>query len=348
MAGFLIFALLAAPAPAPERARPVARPLFGLSVELPSSASEVERQRAAEEVRGSGVSMFAVTVSWSECEPAPGQFHLDPIRRTIRVLRQSGATVHLDLPLVSLKLRDVPKDLAAVPFDDSRLSLRLGRFLDALEPALEDASTLSLGYAADTYFSDKPVELKAFRLLFLGAVDFLHKKVPHLKVGITTAAPTESPAPAVAAALHQQSPVLFYLYAPFERENPYVHRPPDALDHDWKLLLEGAAGRPIAFPEVSYSSASENGSSPARQAEFVRRLRRFVAAADGTALLFARYATWRDEATSPVAPAARPAAGASPAAAIPARRAAFFAHRGLQTSRGDPKPAWGEWRKPVD
>ncbi len=373
VAAVLIGVLLAAapatsPSPSPSRApspppsasarpRP-ARTLLGLSADLPSGASEAERTRAASEARNSGVSVFAVTVSWSECEPVPGQFRLDPILRTIRLLRQSGAAVHLDVPIVSVTQRDVPKDLVKVPFDDSRLSLRLGRFLDALEPALKDASTLSLGYGADTYFSDKPVELKAFRLLFVGAVDFLRQKVPHLRVGITTAAPTESPAPAVAAALHQESPVLFYLYAPFERENPYVHRPPDALDRDWRLLLAGAAGRPIAFPEVSYSSASENGSTPARQADFVRRLRRFVASADGSALLFARYATWRDEPGTPAAgqveagrkpgPAVGAAVGSPPAASIPARRAAFFAHRGLQTSRGDPKPAWLEWRRNMD
>ena len=249
--------------------------------------------------------------------------------------------MHLDVPLVSLRTKDVPRDLAAVAFDDPRLSLRLGRFLDALEPALRDASTLSLGYAADSYFADKPEELKAYRLLFLGAIDFLRKKVPLLGVGVTTAAPTESPAPAVAAALHQHSPVLFYLYAPFERDKPYVHRPPESLERDWKQLLVRAAGRPIAFPEVSYSSASENGSNPAQQADFVKRLRRFVAGADGGALLFARYATWRDP---PVAPAPTPAPGVPPPAPITARKAAFFANRGLQTAAGQPKLAWREWR----
>ena len=51
-------------------------------------------------------------------------------------------------------------------------------------------------------------------------------------------------------------------------------------------LLEAARGRPIAFPEVSFSSAAENGSSPEKQAEFVRRMRRFLASHDGRTLLF--------------------------------------------------------------
>jgi hypothetical protein len=40
-----------------------------------------------------------------------------------------------------------------------------------------------------------------------------------------------------------------------------VHRAPDALEADWKKLLDAARGRPIAFPEVSFSSAAENDSS---------------------------------------------------------------------------------------
>src|SRR5262249_6052256 len=221
------------------------------------------------------VSLFALTLSWSAAEPSPGRYSLAEIMRSARLLRQSGATLHLDLPLVTGRVKDVPSDLSGTAFDDPKLSVRLGKLLDALEPALLDVSSLSLGYEADAYFSDKPEELKAFRSLFEGAVAYLRDKAPHLAVGVTTDSPTESVAPLVAAALHSKSPVLFYIYAPFDRTAPFRHRPPESLDNDWKQLLARAAGRPIAFPEVSYSSSAENGSSPEAQADFVRRLRSF-------------------------------------------------------------------------
>ncbi|MEO8190424.1 MAG: hypothetical protein ABI682_08775 [Acidobacteriota bacterium] len=316
------------------RPKPPARPLLGLAAELPPSAGEADRQRAAKQIRATGASLFVIPISWSACEPSARTYKVQEILRTVRLLRQSGAAVHIDLPLVSVRTRDVPADLATLAFDDPRLSTRLGLFLEALEPALLDASTLSLGYAAENYFEQRPDELKPYRLLFDGAVVFLKKMTPHLKVGVTTAAPTESAAPAVAAALHQRSPVLFYLYAPFERQNPYMHRRPDSIERDWKMLLERAAGRPIAFPEVSYSSSPENGSTPELQAEFVRRLKKLTASADGSTLLFARYSTLRD------VPSASPA---PPGNALAARRQAFVAHRGLQTEKGEPKPAWREW-----
>lgn len=336
-----VFAASPTPAP-PERPRPAGRTLFGLAAELPAGTPSAAEEKAAAEVRASGVSLFSVTVSWSDCEPAPGKYRLEKVIASVRLLRQSGATVHLDVPLVSVRARDVPADLAATAFDDPKLSLRLGRFFDALETALLDASTLSLGFAADTYFSDKPDELKAYRRLFDGAVEFLGKKAPLLKVGVTTAAPTESPAPEVAAALHQRSPVLLYLYAPFERSMPYQHRAPDAIENDWKQLLQSAAGKPIAFPEVSYSSATENGSTPEKQAEFVRHVRRFAAAVEPGKILFIRYATFRDE---PPPPPPASGIGRAPSTLVAIRRASFFAHRGLQSATGEPKPAWREWLK---
>jgi hypothetical protein len=336
--GFVLalLALAAGATPAPERAKDARPSKIGLAVNLEETPSAADQRRVLDQVRATGASLVAVAVSWRAAEPFPGKYHIEDVIRAVRLLRQSGATVHLDLPLVAGRERQTPPDLAVVAFDDSKLSIRLGRLLDALEPALLDCSTLSLGYEADVYFSDKPGELKAYRRLFDGAVSFLEKKVPSLMVGVTTVAPTESPAPIVAAMLHQHSPVLFYVYAPFEPGKPYVHRAPAAIERDWGQLLQRAGGRPIAFPEVSFSSSAENGSSPEKQAEFVRRLRRLAARTDGSKLLFVRYATLRDGPANPAA------SGETPEAS---RRVAFFANRGLQTASGEPKAAWKEWAK---
>ena len=115
--------------------------------------------------------------------------------------------------------------------------------------------------------------------------------------------------------------------------------PPDALEKDWTDLLKTAAGRPIAFPVVSYSSAAENGSSLERQADFVTRMRRFLAHADGRRLLFARWVDLRD--------AAPEEKGAASGAIVTREknRAEFLAHRGLQAYSGEPKPAWRAWAK---
>ena len=330
LASLLLAVALAAAVPTPRVLSPP--PALGLATESPAPAPAAQ-ERVLEDLRRTGVSLFTLTVSWSEREPSRGVYRLEEVIRAARVLRQSGAVVHIDLPLVTGRTRDVSRDLVGVAFDDPRLSLRLGHLLDALRPALLDAGTLSLGSEADTYFADKPEELKAYRRLFDGSVEYLSRVAPALRVGVTTSAPTESVAPAVAAALHQRSPVLFFAYAPFVAGQPFVHRAPADLDVDWKALLERSGSRPIAFVEVSYSSSADNGSSPEQQAEFVRRMRRFLASSDGRKLLFARYAVWRDPRGS----------AAAAATETLRRRDSFFAHRGLQTSEGRAKPAWRAW-----
>ena len=330
----LLTAVLAATLAATEPPREP--PALGLAVNLPDSAPAALRQKALADVRAAGVSSFALELSWPAAEPKPRRYDVGTVTRSARLMRQSGAVLHLDLPLVNGRARHVPADLAAVAFDDPRLSIRLGRLLDALGPALADFSTLSLGNEADSYFSDKPEELRAFLSLFRGAVEFLKKKAPRLRVGVATASPVDSRFPLVVAAIQQKNPVLFYVYAPFLPDAPFRHRPSAAIDRDWAAILAGAAGRPIAFTEVSYSSARENGSSPERQADFVRRMRKILDRTDRERLLFARYVPWRDPAPNPVPP------GTPPEPAL-LRRTAFFANRGLQKSDGRPKPAWVEF-----
>jgi hypothetical protein len=105
--------------------------------------------------------------------------------------------------------------------------------------------------------------------------------------------------------------------------------------------LQASGGRPVAFPLVSYSSSSENGSSPARQAEFVRRFRDFLARSDDRSLLFARYVTLRDEGRDEGD--GRATTAGKDVSAAERRRRAFLANRGLQELDGKPKPAWREW-----
>jgi len=145
-AAILLIATLASipatpsPAPAPDRRVPA----LGLAVNVADSASAPDRQEALDQVRAAGVSLFALEVAWPAAEPRPRRYDVAAVTRTARLLRQSGAVLHLDLPLVNGRIRQVPADLARAAFDDPKLTVRLGRLLDALGPALADFSTLSL------------------------------------------------------------------------------------------------------------------------------------------------------------------------------------------------------------
>jgi hypothetical protein len=119
------------------------RARLGPEVELDAAVPADARQRVLAEIRATGVNVFVLSLSWPAVEHEPGKYDLGEFLRSARLLRQSGAMVHLDLPIVAGRRRDGPADLDRVAFDDERFQTRLGRLLAALQPALLDASTLS-------------------------------------------------------------------------------------------------------------------------------------------------------------------------------------------------------------
>ena len=301
-------------APAAPPLRPANAPAaIGLAVNLPESASPAERQSALDSVRRSGASFFALELSWPAAEPRPRRYDVLAMTRTARLLRQSGVMLHLDLPLVNGRARELPADLAAVSFDPSGLGNVVGEY----------------GVGGDRRY------VHALGLIgMFGTVGPCGYEFDGLGNVVGMTAPDGS--------VHNR-----YVYAPFLPSAPFAHRPPETIDRDWKAILAGAAGRPVGFTEVSYSSAPENGSTPEKQAEFVRRMRRLAATTDRSRLMFARYVAWRDpdprDSPDPAGLPPLPLGRRMGEDAV--RRAAFFAHRGLVQADGKPKPAWREWTK---
>src|SRR5215831_12612996 len=83
-----------------ERSKPTRPAGLGLAVELEKDLTAEAGRRVLADLRATGVSLFALRVSWPEAEPAPGKYDIESVLRAARILRQSGANVHLDLPLV--------------------------------------------------------------------------------------------------------------------------------------------------------------------------------------------------------------------------------------------------------
>ena len=104
LAVFAVFALAAAgtagPAASAGPAPKPAPPALGVLVNLEASATPALRQSALEMVRRTGANFFVLELSWTAAEPSPHRYRVEEVTRAARVLRQSGAVLHLDLPLV--------------------------------------------------------------------------------------------------------------------------------------------------------------------------------------------------------------------------------------------------------
>jgi len=98
-AGILLAALVASAGPS-EKSKPTRPPGVGLAAEPEKSLPAETERKLMVQLRATGVSVFGLSVAWPSAEPAPGKYDVTSVIRAARVLRQSGASVHLDLPLV--------------------------------------------------------------------------------------------------------------------------------------------------------------------------------------------------------------------------------------------------------
>ena len=228
-------------------------------------------------VRRTGAHFFVLELSWSAAEPSPRRYSVEEITRAARLLRQSGAVLHLDLPLVH---RDRARRAGGSGARRVRRSEALPPARRAPRRAAAGPSAISRRCRSATpptrTSPTSPRSCGRIRRLFDGAVSFSKKKAPRsARRRRRRRRRWKARRPEVAAALHAAQPA------------PPLHvralRPGIALraarsrslEKDWRVLLGGAGGRPIAFPLRQLLLVRRERLEPARQAEFVRRFRDF-------------------------------------------------------------------------
>lgn len=76
------------------------------------------------------------TFPWSALEPDSARLNVQKLIDDVRYARSRGLTVLLGIQTINTVKREVPADLATVPWDDVRMMRRFERLLDALQPVL--------------------------------------------------------------------------------------------------------------------------------------------------------------------------------------------------------------------
>jgi hypothetical protein len=138
--------------------------------------------------------------------------------------------------------------------------------------------------------------------------------------------------------LNAYADLVVYTYYPFQPASDFQHRPPSGFESDMNAMLARAGAKPLGLQEVGYSSSPANGSSPAAQADVVRRFRAFAAATPRSRLLFANWFLMTDWSTATVNTLTGYYGATSPGFR------AYLGNLGLRDSLGVPKPAWNAWR----
>lgn len=216
-----------------------------------------------------GVRGDQIAWTWSDLEPAPGQFKLDDPMGGLRYSSFRGNTQLVTLQVLNTTAKETPADLLNVPFDSPQMSARFHALIDALLPYFDqNVRYMSIGNEVDVYLNDHPDEWASYTTFYEDAVDYLHRVAPGIRIGVTsTFSGAAGGALENVTRLNRKSDVLILTYYPtgafFDVNDPAV---PLA---DFPTMLGWAGTRPLILQEVGYPSASLLQSSEEKQAAFV-------------------------------------------------------------------------------
>lgn len=275
-----------------------------------------------------GLTALEAPQPWNELEPFRGRYKLADVASIAQGVASTPAMRVLVIPAaIETTARSVPPDLEHVGWDSPRMIARYRSLIRRLAPKLtRQVDYISIANEADVYFSAHPRELRPFLRFCRAVLAELRRRTPWVKAGVTvTYAGLTSTAPQTARTLSRVGRATILTYYPLGA----AYRPlaPDAPLQDIPTMVRLAAGRPLVLQEAGYPSAGRLGSSPTKQAKFVRNV---LAASSRYAqrLPFVSFYSLFD----PPASACR--------GAYTHNADAFFCSLGLHTRSGQPKPGW--------
>lgn len=221
-----------------------------------------------------------VFFTWTALEVEEGNFLEEGISNLdiINIYHPlNGIKAELQIAPVNTVAKEVPNDLAALPFDSPTVINRFKALLDTVFthiPALE-LSSLNIGNESDIFFGTEPTQYNEFKT-------FLNEVVPYaqelyfnihqeeLKVGtVLTHAGLVNPSTAgYCSLLNEGLDVVSTTYYPLNGD--FTMKSPDVVSFDFEELVAHYpdTSQPIYFTECGYSSSEWCNSSEEQQSQF--------------------------------------------------------------------------------
>jgi hypothetical protein len=319
-----------------------APPLIGIAAN-PTDATYPDSVGSAILItRALGSNCFQMGDLWSTLEPAPGTIRLGSLRSTLDQLEALGFSPYYNLRVIDTNQRGVPADLAARAWNDPVLVARADAIVDTLIHVFQThhLAAFSFGNEVDGYLGSRSAEVAPFRALLTREISRVHARLPALPVGCCTQSPPSNPTAWVGDTLNRYTDLAIYTYYPFQPGMDFVHRPTTTFEPDMAAMIARNPSKPIGLQEVGYSSSSVNGSSPAAQADFVRRFRKYMAGAPRSQVAFASWFLLTDWSSRTLNTLFAYYGFVTPGFSE------YLGNLGMRDSVGVPKPAWDAWRNP--
>jgi len=274
---------------------------------------------------------------WNELEAAPGKYGGDPNFLAIAnfFYPSRGIPIHLALRPVHTSQKVVPSDLMDLPLDDPRTIERFKKLLDWVATQIPQVELVSLtiGSEVDIYMWRDARRWQSWINFYAAVSSYARKTFPGTLISCeTTYASFQGADLDHLRQLHQHSDVIGVSYYPMKEKLSGVEAP-QSVHADFDTIVSAIPKKPIIFYQIGYPSSDSLGSSPARQADFIRES--FSAWDQHIDRIFMLNYQWMHE---------TPDFGVDKYTKYykydtPHFRA-FLGSLGLQSWQGKPKPAW--------
>ena len=231
-------------------------------------ATDTDRHNALLLAYNTGARGQYISVRWSEIETQPGVYSLQPLADTLSFLRSIGTfEVLLGIQTINTNRRELPADLAALPFDDPLVISRFNQMLDALIPVLgTQGRYVSIGNEVDVYLITHSAEWTAYKSFVDAGAAHVRALNPQLRVGSTMTFNGASANAQQATTLNANNDVYIFTYYPLNPD--FTPRAPSTAAPDFVRMHELAGSKPIVLQEVGYPTSTVLGSSETAQATF--------------------------------------------------------------------------------
>lgn len=257
----------------PNRLSPDSPMLFGITINAFANEPQVPSNifKRWNQSLETGVNFVVSNGKWNELEPSRGDFKLDPIRFQVSEAQKHNLQVAYTLRLIDTVARTMPKDLERRKWSDPEIESRLMKLIEVLAPEFKDrVKWFMFGNEIDGYFGRNPKEIGEFAALYDKVERRLKELVPGIQVsstimfgGIETLNTTMRP-------LNERFDFLAITYYPIRGD--FTMKDPGIVKNDFGIMRQFSGGRSVVLQEIGYASAALNGSSPEKQATFLKNI----------------------------------------------------------------------------
>lgn len=217
-----------------------------------------------------GVKVIELPTAWDDIESNPGQYASSWLPVANQYYPKAGIKIAISLNPIDTNNLRLPKDLKNKSFNDPEVVERYKSFVDFAANQLADSDIffVAIGNEIDAYLGNSDKRWQEYTEFFSSVAPYVRTKFPKAVIGSKITYDAIVNLNEKVNPLISHSDVVLTTYYPF-KSGKFIVRDPVTVHEDFQRIKELYSDKKIYFAEIGYPSGEINGSSEAKQAEFI-------------------------------------------------------------------------------